>query len=80
MNSQRAAHEQQRHRPVADFEHSDLVFRNNEYSDDHVLQHGQRGKDEIVTSRFVLVRNYLYPACVADMVLGARIGTHEASP
>ena len=27
-----------------------------------------------------LVGNYLYPACVADMVLRARIGTHEASP
>ena len=38
------------------------------------------GKDEIVTSSFVLVGNYLYPACVADMVLRARIGTHEASP
>ena len=28
------------------------------------------GKDEIVTSSFVLVGGYLYPACVADMVLG----------
>ena len=33
------------------------------------------GKHETVTSSFVLVGNYLYPACVADMVLRARIGT-----
>ena len=38
------------------------------------------GKHETVTSSFVLVGNYLYPACVLDMVRRARIGTHEASP
>jgi hypothetical protein len=75
----RAAHEQQRHRPVADFEHKELVSATTSSRMTTFCNTARGGKDEIVTSSFVLVGNYLYPACVADMVLRARIGTHEAS-
>ena len=38
------------------------------------------GKDENVTSSFVLVGDYLYPACVANVVLRARNRIPKASP
>ncbi len=38
------------------------------------------GKDENVTSNFVLVGDYFYPACVAAVVLRARNRTRKASP
>src|SRR5665809_157746 len=66
--------------PVADFEHNELVFATTSIRMTTFCNTARGGKDEIVTSNFVLVGNYLYPACVADMVLRARIGTHEASP
>jgi hypothetical protein len=68
------------HRPVADFEHDELVSATTSIRMSTFCNTARGGKDEIVTSSFVLVGNYLYPACVADMVLRARIGTHEASP
>jgi hypothetical protein len=65
---------------VADFEHNELVSATTSIRMTTFCNTARGGKDETVTSSFVLVGNYLYPACVADMVLRTRIGTHEASP
>jgi hypothetical protein len=68
------------HRPVADFEHDELASATTSIRMTTLCNTARGGKDEIITSGFVLVGNYLYPACVAGMVRRARIGTHEASP